>query len=78
MVGLRGESVVQQGLELLPPVFFPLPGPCSHREGGTLTKFLGLVQDTRTGERAWPLPLTILFSGMLRVGALGDNVGIRL
>lgn len=39
MVGLRGESVVQQGLELLPPVFFPLPGPYSHREGGTLTKF---------------------------------------
>ena len=63
MVGLRGESVVQQGLELLPPVFFLLPGPYSHGGRGTLTKFLGLVQDTRTGERACPLSLTILFSG---------------
>ena len=63
MAGLRGESVVQQGLELLPPVFFLLPGPYSRGVGGTLTKFLGLVQDTRTGERACLLSPTILFSG---------------
>lgn len=61
--------MAQQSLEFLPTSVLPLSVPNSSdltgMGRGHSAKFLGLVPDTRTRERACigPLPLTPLFSG---------------